>query len=352
MTASKGPTVGVIVVTFNSEQFIKRCLASIAKQTYGSIRVYVVENNSSDATLARVQEHDNCLVLAQETNTGYAGGNNIGIKQALANGCDAVFLLNPDAYIEQDTIETLVQAYEKEERVGALQPLIVLHPETDTVNSSGNLIHYLGFGYTRDYKRKIHDVLPVAQNNREVPYASGAAVFYSKEALDDAGLFDEAFFLYHEDLDLSWRMRLLGWDVRLVSEARAFHEYSFSKSITKYYYMERNRMLFLVKNFSVHYLFLIFPMFLVTEVGLLLFSLRNDFFMERLSAWGYFFKRKNRKALMASRRDIQQRRMVSDKALVPFLTDRIAFQDVDSTLLTRVGNPLFKVYFSLIRPFI
>jgi GT2 family glycosyltransferase len=132
----------------------------------------------------------------------------------------------------------------------------------------------------------------------------------------------------------------------LIPSATAFHDYSFSKSIQKYYYMERNRIMFLLKNFSLKYLLLILPMFLITEVGLDFFSLKSGFFKERLRAWVYFLKRKHWGPVIEARQHIQKNRIVS------YITDIIDFQDLDSEILTKVGNPLFRAYFRAIKPFI
>ena len=349
----KVPKIGVVVLTFNSERFIDRCLTSIEKQTYKNFVIYAVDNASTDNSAKRLLKHS-CIILRQEINTGFAEGNNIGMRRALKDGCDAVMLLNIDAYLDNQTLERLVERMNRKgEKIGAVQSLILLHPNTDRINSSGNIIHYLGFGYTRDYKRPISALSSLTKNDLSIPYASGAAVLYTKRALEVVGLFDESFFLYHEDLDLSWRMRLEGFDIVLALEAKAYHEYSFSRSIKKYYYMERNRLMFLVKNFSLKYLILIFPLFFITEIGLDFYSFKNGFIIERMQAWHYFFKKKNRKRLLSSRKIVQQKRKLSDKEMVNYLTDVIAFQDVESVLLEKVGNPIFKLYFRLIvKPFI
>lgn len=346
------PKVGIIIVTYNSEGYIQRCIKSVAQQKYQNYSLYIVDNNSTDTTRSLVQAGGVGKLLAQPVNTGYAGGNNIGIHEAFADGCDVVFLLNPDAFVEAETITRLVESHEKAPSAGALQPLILLHPDHRKVNSSGNCIQYLGFGFTRDYRKDVQNILPLTDAEHSIPYASGAAVLYTKEALEKVGMLDETFFLYHEDLDLSWRMRMCGFDIRIVPEARAFHEYNFSKSIQKFYFMERNRFLFLLKNFSIHYLIAIAPMFFITEFGLLLFSLKNGFFMERVKAWMYFLNIKNSIAVIRARQDVQKRRVIDDTTLKKYLRATISFQDIDSTLLARVGNPLFSLYFKLIYPFI
>ena len=345
----KNPKVGIIVLSYNSEDYIERCLKSIISQRYSNVLLYVVDNASQDRTIEKISQFSSIKLIKSDTNTGYAGGNNIGMRKALKDGCDAVFLLNDDAYIEESTIELLVTFAEQSEHLGAVQPLLLLHQDKRSINSCGNSLHYLGFGYAIGYKQRVTDG---SFFKTDIAVATGASVLFTREALVDVGLFDQTFFLYHEDIDLSWRMRLRGWSIALAPEARAYHDYSFSKSIQKYYYMERNRILFLLKNFSLRYLVFIAPMFFITELGLSLYSLKNGFAKERMQAWSYLMKRSNRKELMLSRRVIQKSRKVKDRELLGYLTDEITAQEIDSSLLNRIGNPLFRVYFKLIKPLI
>ena len=344
----KNHKVGIIILTYNCEDRIERCLKSVLNQSYSNITVYLVDNDSHDKTLERVANYRDVVVIKNQSNTGFALGNNIGMRRALSDGCDSVFLLNDDAYIENDTIEKLISCLSGRKKVGAIQPVLLLHDDKKVINSFGNAVHYLGFGYAGGYKQSIH---ALASAPTDIPFATGAAVLYTKDALLDVEMFDEVFFMYHEDLDICWRMRSRGWDVALCKESRAYHEYSFSKGVKKYYFMERNRLIFLLKNFSLRYLLLILPIFLLTEVGLDLFSLKNGFGKQRVKAWLYFTKSKHRKQIFEARRIIQKNRTVSEKNLVKYLTDEIISQEVDS-LFTRLGNRLFKAYFKLIRPFI
>jgi len=113
--------------------------------------------------------------------------------------------------------------------------------------------------------------------------------------------------------------------------------------------MERNRILFLLKNFSLRYLLLIFPMWLLTEVGLTFYSLKNGFFIERIKVMLYFTNLKNLKKILISRKNIQRVRLRLDREMLPYLTDIVEFQDINSFILTTIGNPIYKIYFRLLK---
>lgn len=362
------PKILLIILSYNGIKYFPDLFASFVKVTYPKEfwEIFVIDNASEDGSSQYLK--DKVLPLSGATlpkihfyqsqkNTGFVG-NNIGMKFAIDNNFDYVFLLNQDALVEPNFLEKVVQAAENDKTTGAVQSLIKLWPEKALINTVGNRIHFLGFGYSFGYKwaeeqAYSHLNPPPSQGGGrrgiEIAYPSGAAVLLRTKALKDVGLFDEKFFLYHEDLDLGWRMHLGDWRVILAAESKIYHKYEFGRSIKKYYFMERNRLLFLLKNFQIFTLILIAPAFLVMEAGLLPYSLKSGFWRDKLRAYAYFLNPANWLYILRARHLVQQKRKLHDHEMYKWLTGKIEFQDIENDLLKNVVNPVFNFYWWLVK---
>ena len=287
--------------------------------------------------------------LPQDSNLGFSAGNNLGMQWAVDHRFDYVFLHNGDGYLGHTCIEEMVHAMEADDTIGACQSLVLLHPETNLINTAGNSLHYLGLGYCDQYRVPKQQVM--LPSIKDVGYVSGSAVMMRTDLLQSLGLWDEAYFMYHEDTDYSLRLRIHGYRTVLIRDAEFFHKYQFSKSIQKYYWMERNRHAILLLYFKWPTLLLIFPMWLILEIGLLFFSLARGWFPERLRVYHYWLKPSHWTLWLAKRKQIQKTRTVSDRVLLGQMVSTVAFQEsaVESPILTFMGNPLMWVYGLLLR---
>jgi GT2 family glycosyltransferase len=243
--------------------------------------------------------------------------------------------------------------------------LILLHDEPDKINSSGNRHHFLGIGHCGGYKADLRSFLeqqsgesahPGLQNPvpkldcwyPTIGYAMGATVLYSSKALKEVGLLDEDIFLYLEDLDLSWRIRLWGYQVVLAPQSRVLHKYSFvSRNPRKFYFMERNRLLVSLKNYKWQTLVLLAPAFLLMEVGMLFYALANGFLREKWRSYPNLLRLVP--SILTTRRVVQANRKISDQEVVRHCVDRMEFADLMSPLLRKVTNAPFVVYWWLVR---
>lgn len=360
------PRVSIIIVSYNHARYLRACFGSLDKIDYPRDRVQVtlVDNKSSDDTvrLAQTELFDPSLqrtagglsarLVASEINTGFAGGNNLAMREAMEAGFDYVFLLNPDTEVEPVFLTEAVKMAESDPKIGAVQPLLLLHPDTDRVNSIGNAIHFLGFGYCQGYREKWNPARIPELDGRDIAYASGAGVLIRTDVLRRVGLFDETLFAYHEDLDLSWRLRLAGYRVVLASKSVVYHKYEFSRSIKKYYWMERNRYIVHAKNLKWGTLFLIAPAMILMEIGLWLFAFRSGWWREKIRVMAYLWNPAHWIQITQAHRQIQKTRVVPDRDIVKFFTAEISYQEIANPLLKYVGNPLLKLYWAIIRPLI
>ncbi|MCX6785505.1 MAG: glycosyltransferase family 2 protein [Candidatus Komeilibacteria bacterium] len=337
--------VAILIVNYNGQQYLPDLLESVFKYRPQSVffETIVVDNASIDDSVAwLVKNYPQVTLLKQSENFGFAGGNNIGIKYALNKGYDYVMLLNQDTVVSQGYLDKLIEKIEAVPAAAAVQPKLLLYPLTDLVNSLGNVIHYLGFGYTA--------AKPILNN--EVNYCSGAACLISAAAFKKVGLFNEELFMYHEDLDLGWRFRLRGYKNLVEPKSAVYHKYEFSRSIKKYYFLERNRFMVILQNYKIGTLVLILPALILMELGLFLFSFSNGWWLEKLKVYRYFFSLKNWQKIFKTRKQIQGHRSRPDRLIVKDFAGTIEHQEINSPLVACLVNPLFNAYWRIIKPLI
>ncbi|NQU84011.1 MAG: glycosyltransferase family 2 protein, partial [Parcubacteria group bacterium] len=298
------------------------------------------------------------LLIENKENAGFAGGNNIGMQKAIEWGADYIYLLNQDTEVAPDFLIRAVETAESNPRIGSVQSFLRLHPEVDLVNTTGNAVHYLGFGFCDCYKNDVSKTLKnieVWKKNDpllNIAYGSGAGILYRTSALHEVGLLDEDLFLYHEDLDLGWRLRLQGYENVLSPLSVVYHKYEFSRSIQKYYWMERNRFIVMFQNYKFLTILLILPALFLMELGLFIFSFIGGWWREKLKVYRYFLKLPHWFKILKKRRIRQGERKMPDRLIIKYFTGRIEFQDMKNPVLTYIANPIFDLYWKLIRKLI
>jgi GT2 family glycosyltransferase len=340
--------VGIILVNYKdyAGRFLKDCRDSLRAQNYSDFQVYLVDNASSAETAAYLKQNFvEAKIIENINNDGFAKGNNDGIKAALADGCEYVFLLNMDTAVEPGALSEMARVAETDEKIGAVQARLMLFSEKNKINSLGNATHFLGFGYSLGYGEEWKGQIAQAG---DIAYASGAAVLFKKTALQEVGLFDEEYWMYNEDQELGWRLWLAGWKCVLAPDAVVYHKFEFSRSISKYYWMDRNRLLAIFECYEPLTLILIMPALMIMELGLALFSLQSGWFNEKLKVWNYFLSYDNWEKIKKSRRRNQSLRKVKDKELASLITGKIWYQEVGDWKL-RLVNPIFNAYWILVR---
>jgi N-acetylglucosaminyl-diphospho-decaprenol L-rhamnosyltransferase len=276
MSPDRTPDVTVVTVTYNGAHLVSSCLDGLASQDLDGLRmdVVVVDNASTDGTAELVvRSHPEVRLVRSTTNRGFAGGNNLVLDDVAS---PYVILLNNDAVPEPGFVATLVRDLAaRSPRVAALTATILLadrfrlacpdDPKTSIivgpdgcylrddlgpitlVNSTGNEVRRDGYGVDRGWLADAAGHRPGA----DVFGFCGAAAILRTSALRDVGTFDDDFFLYYEDTDLSWRLRLAGYTVRHCPDAVVRHRHAASSSEGSElfrFHDGRNRLLMLVKN--------------------------------------------------------------------------------------------------------
>jgi GT2 family glycosyltransferase len=337
----------ILILTYNGSRYIEDCLSSLQQLTYppDAFEILVVDNASTDDTVAAVRrEWPGVRVVENERNLGFAGGNNVGLRYAIGQGFDYVYLLNQDTVVTPDFLTETLAVVRQDSTIGAAQSKLLLYDEKDKINTVGNELHYLGFGYAGGHRTPDHE-MDVA----EIAYASGACVLLRVSALKDVGLFYENLFLYHEDLDLGWQLRLAGYKIMLSPRSVVYHKYEFSRSSSKFYYLERNRHLLILQNYKLATLLLIAPAAVAMQFAMFIYSFFAGFWREELRACAYFCRPGNWKKIFARRKWVQMHRRVADRDVVRVFIGKVEFEDLRNPLLKYVANPLFNAYWQIVR---
>ncbi|HEX2061915.1 MAG TPA: glycosyltransferase family 2 protein [Thermoanaerobaculia bacterium] len=305
-----GDLLSVVLVTWNSARYLRRCLEGIAGQTHRNRELIVVDNASTDDSTRLAPP-----TIRNETNRGFSAAVNQAI--ALARG-EYVLLVNPDCFLTPDYARLLIAALRDD--IGAATGLL-LRARGENLEPT-NEIDSLGIRMTRTGR---HLDMRSAGGTPALPFevfgVSGAAAMYRMDFLRDVAvdgqIFDEDFFAYREDADLAWRGRLLGWKAVCEPRAVAYHVRRVTPEARRELPAEinmhgvKNRFLLRLRNEGAYLALRNAPFELFRDLVVLLASLT----IERSSLPAFAWLWRNRRRVLAKRRIIQSRRKVSDREL-------------------------------------
>ncbi len=356
------PKIAIVyLLYYHNQSYIDDAISALKKLTYPKDKVeFIIVSNPhpkegsfiyyiEDTVLSLSgKEIPHVTILPQTENLGFAGGNNKGVDWAIEHGFDYVFFHNNDGFFATNALEPLVETLESDKTIGLAQSVMLLYPETELINSAGNSFHYLGFGFCDQYRLPIADVdLPKV---KDISYASGAALLVSTDVIKKYGSWDTDFFMYHEDLEWSLRLRSFGYRIVLVGNSFFYHKYQFSRSVEKFFWMERNRYAVMLIFFRLPTLLLLLPINIALEVGLWFFAWRGGWLDKRIKVWQYWFHIKNWKLWLGKRKRVQKLRKVSDRYLFRYSVPTIHFQEeqMKNFVLKYIGNPIMQIYYWIV----
>ena len=367
------PKVGILYLTYptaNWEKDIPRAMEHLERINYplDRLELICIESKGKKAPVKPwFEEHwmpksgttlPRITYIFRDEWIGFAGNNNLGLEAAREFGCDYVYLLNEDTDTEPDFLLKAVERAEADPKIAIVQSMIRLGEERTRINTVGNAWHILGVGYSLGYGWSLDEASDWVKRERltnpdlEIAYASGAGELIRVSALDQiGGLFDEAFFMYHEDTDVSLRARIQGWKVVLEPSSIIHHYYEFAKAKVNYYWMERNRYALVFMYYRWWTLLLLAPLFLALEVAMWVFSVARGWSDMKWKAFRELFTAKYWRWIREKRAFIQKHRVVSDAEFMRVSSSEILFQEeaVKNPILEHVGNPLMRGYWWLVR---
>jgi len=249
------PLISVIVVNYNGLKYLGPCLTALVTQSYKFREIILVDNGSSDGSAEYVRKNfPQIFVIESETNQGFAGGTNAGIR--LTKG-EFILTLNNDTIPDHRFIENISIPMIGDPLVGMCASRMIF-PD-GSINSTGLCISRSGAIWDRGFSEQ--DSLQY-EGKLDVFGPCGGAALYRRSMLDEIGLFDEDFFLYAEDADLAFRARWAGWICRYVPSAIVTHLQGGTAGIESdisVYYINRNQPWCVIKNFPVFTLLTSFP---------------------------------------------------------------------------------------------
>lgn len=264
-------------MNWNGASDTKECLNSLITQTYTNYEIILVENGSTDSDTEDLLKfidanHGDVEVIKNDENLGFAGGVNSGIKHAIKNGFDFVALFNNDAIAEPRWLEELVEAQEKHK--SGITTGLLLHEDGKTIDSTGDWYTVWGLPFPRGRNQPTES----ADESDYVFSGSGGGSLYSIDMLKEIGLFDESFFAYYEDTDISFRAQLYGYKVYYTDKAVAYHKQGASSSkISGFTTTQtfKNLPLLFVKNVPSYLLFRIGTRFYFAYFLIFLNAVKN-----------------------------------------------------------------------------
>jgi GT2 family glycosyltransferase len=259
--------VTVIIINWNGELFIERCLSSLMVQTVSPYQIILVDNASADRSLEGVKKFPTVNVLSLKENTGFARGNNISIE-SVSDDSEWIALLNPDAFVDPFWLETLLLAVKAYPEFDVFGSKLINAVDSTLLDGTGDAYHISGLIW-----RTAHGVpVSTSQGERgcEIFSPCAAAALYRRSALLDVGGFDEDFFCYAEDVDLGFRLRLAGYRCLYVPFSVVHHVGSGTTggqhSVFSIYHGHRNLVWMFVKNMPGLLLWLLLPLHVALNV--------------------------------------------------------------------------------------
>jgi GT2 family glycosyltransferase len=341
-SGKRAPEASVIIVNYNNKAYLESCLRSLVSDDSQDYEIIVVDNASSDDSADHVERaFPSVRVIRNRTNGGFGQGSNLGAR--CARGKYLAFL-NPDTVAEPGWLSVLVLALKDRPWAGLATPKILLLSDPSHINTCGNVLHLTGLTLCRGMNL---DRYAFAECEK-IDAVSGAAFVIRRELFDGLGGFDESFFLYMEDTDLSYRARLAGFECLYVPSAVVFHDYALRFGPSKTFLQERNRYLMLLKAMRWRTLLVLLPALVVSEFltwGFVLLRERAQF-RDKLRA--YFWIARHWDHVLRLRRRVQATRKRNDRELLAQSAHRLSFEQTGDGMIVLLARLLFNPTFFLL----
>lgn len=251
-------------MNWNGFRDTSECIGSILNISYENYTIIVVDNGSDkDESKELARKFPVVITLRSETNLGFSGGNNLGIKYALGKGADYILLLNNDTIVEKDFLDILVDSAAKNQSIGLAVPKINYYSEPSKIWYAGGYISKLrGAALTRGNGKPDSNYT----ENKYVTFATACCLLVDKRVIKDIGLMDEKYFLYLEDADYCIRSSECGYKILFVAQSKIYHKINKStvkkNNFVPLYYNTRNRLIFIRKFYKNYfYLSLLYMLF-------------------------------------------------------------------------------------------
>jgi GT2 family glycosyltransferase len=333
----------IIVVSYNALDKLVPCLRSVLSHLSSDCELIVIDNASSEGNAdAIAAQFPEVKLVRSPVNLGFGPGANRAAVRARGH---YLAFLNPDTLVEPEWVERMIDGLERETRAGLATPKIVMAGAPEKINTCGCDVHLSGLALCRGLLQPASGYSRTAR----VGSISGAAFVIRRELFELLGGFDEDMFLYVEDIDLSWRARLGGWETIYVPESVVRHDYEFKLSRQKIFWQERNRYLMLLKSLRWPTLIAISPALLLTEIVSWGFVLLRDRKNAGNKPRAYLWVVRHWARIMRGRKDTREVRAVSDRDMLKATTFALDFQQGGGGQAGAFAGYIFNPLFFLLR---
>jgi GT2 family glycosyltransferase len=338
----------LIVVTHNSGLHIESCLEALCGELGPQDELILVDSASTDATVELAGRYPPARTVVLPANGGFGRAAQAGLAET--SGAIAV-IVNPDVVVESGAIRRLLQAFAGRPLLAAVQPVLTLADRPERINTWGTDVHCLGFAWCGGYGQ----VWPARQSEPQPLPAgafavSGACIALRRCALVGGGArqavggFAADYFLYHEDVDLSWRLLLAGWELGVVPAARARHTFSWAwHDRDNLKGLEANRLATIWRNYHMGTLLLLLPGLLATEACLIAYAVYQGWGGAKLAAYADLWARRR----TLGRRSVQATRVVRDRTLLRRIRGELTPPEVAGAWLRILSWPLAAYWWAL-----
>ena len=334
------PTLSVLVVSYENRDDLQKTLPALLPELGDDDELIVVDNKPGDGSAEAVRElAPRARIVTMVRNTGFAGGANAGAEAAEG---ELLVILNPDAAPQPGFGEAIRRPWVEERGWSAWQALVA-DGEGRCVNSAGNPVHFTGIVWAGGHGLPLDEAPPAG----EVTAASGACLAIPLAEWRRVGGFPAEFFMYHEDVDLSVRLRAAGGTVGIEPAAVVAHDYDFGANAQKWFWLERNRLAFLVRTYPGALLALLAPALLATELALLPVAAAGGWGREKLRADLAFLRWLPR--LLRERRAVQRQRTISAREFAAALTPDLDSELISPLIRTWPVRLALRAYWRLVR---
>jgi GT2 family glycosyltransferase len=307
------PRVSLIVVSYNGADHLRRCIESLLCDPTPSREIVVVDNASTDGSpelLERVQrDHPEIRVVRNAENVGYAGAVN-GVLASCRG--EYIGVLNMDVVAESGWLQPLLDFLDRHEAAGAAGPMLALS-DGQTVNALGQNVHVTALGFNRSLGQPRRSAGDQAER---VSGIQGAAFVVRRSILEQTDGMDATGFLYHEDVNLSWLLQMMGLELYCVPTSVVRHDYFLSMHAEKLYLLERNRLALLLAYLEPRTRLRLAPMLLLTEAMLWSYALLKGRRFLAAKARSYIWLWRSRQARAARRQLASGLRRCSDREVL------------------------------------
>ena len=333
------PTVGVVVLAWQDEPWLPACVGSVLDSADVHVELVVVDNGCRPADLDAMRSaFPDVRVLCPGRNLGFAGGCNHGAAQL---STEFLALVNSDCVLQPDTLAQL-SAEAAQAGVGPVMAGIRFAAPPHLVNSAGNPVHLVGLSWAGGL-----DSVETRTAPYDVTGASGACLMITYSLWKELGGFDQEYFAYLEDTELSLRAWRRGLAARCVPTAVAMHHYEFSRNPTKLYLLERNRLLLVLTLWSTRALWVLAPMLVGMELAMVGYAFATGWGREKVRGWTWLAR--NRRHVADRRRQLQAEALVPDATWMRRLTTEVDTQVIGSPAAIRLAGIACGLYWRFAR---